>query len=84
MDTLRVPIIANTPFEEDLTDSMAAAMEKDPEAAAILVMRHGIYVSGTSRGHLFVQGISDIDIPGDDWQKAKAQTEVHASSYWIL
>jgi len=57
LDSLRVPIIANTPFEEDLTDSMGAAMEKYPEAAAILVRRHGIYVWG------------------DDWQKAKAQTE---------
>ncbi|KAI9570688.1 Methylthioribulose-1-phosphate dehydratase [Boletus coccyginus] len=57
LDTLRVPIIANTPFEEDLTDSMAAAMEKYPEAAGILVRRHGVYVWG------------------DDWQKAKTQTE---------
>ena len=54
LDTLRVPIIANTPFEEDLTDSMAAAMEKYPEAAAILVRRHGIYVWGTSRVRNFL------------------------------
>ncbi|KAF8437673.1 Methylthioribulose-1-phosphate dehydratase [Boletus edulis BED1] len=57
LDTLRVPIIPNTPFEEDLTESMAAAMDKYPEAAAVLVRRHGIYVWG------------------DDWQKAKTQTE---------
>lgn len=49
LDTLRVPIIPNTPFEEDLTESMAAAMDKYPEAAAILVRRHGIYVWGTLR-----------------------------------
>ncbi|KAL4065103.1 class II aldolase/adducin N-terminal [Scleroderma yunnanense] len=57
LDTLKVPIIENTPHEEDLTDSMAEAMEKYPDAAAILVRRHGIYVWG------------------DDWQKAKTQTE---------
>ncbi|KAF8842590.1 Methylthioribulose-1-phosphate dehydratase [Paxillus ammoniavirescens] len=57
LDTLKVPIIANTPNEEDLKDSMAEAMEKHPDAAAILVRRHGIYVWG------------------DDWQKAKTQTE---------
>lgn len=57
LDTLRVPIIENTPNEEDLKDSMAEAMERHPEAAAILVRRHGIYVWG------------------DDWQKAKTQTE---------
>ncbi|KAI5983231.1 Methylthioribulose-1-phosphate dehydratase [Pisolithus albus] len=57
LDTLKVPIIENTPNEEDLKDSMAEAMEKHPEAAAVLVRRHGIYVWG------------------DDWQKAKTQTE---------
>ena len=84
LDTLRVPIIANTPFEEDLTDSMAAAMEKYPEAAAILVRRHGIYVWGTSRAlDFFSVRISEVDFPGDDWQKAKAQTEVRVSCYWF-
>ena len=48
LDTLRVPIIENTPFEEDLKDSMAEAMKKYPDAAAILVRRHGIYVWGMS------------------------------------
>ncbi|KAI6037384.1 class II aldolase/adducin N-terminal [Pisolithus microcarpus] len=57
LDTLKVPIIENTPNEEDLKDSMAEAMEKHPDAAAVLVRRHGIYVWG------------------DDWQKAKTQTE---------
>jgi methylthioribulose-1-phosphate dehydratase len=46
LDTLEVPIIENTPFEEDLKDSMAAAMKKYPDAPAILVRRHGIYVWG--------------------------------------
>lgn len=65
LDTLVVPIIENTPHEEDLRDSMAEvsgsnayvhsneqmtflpeAMVKYPNAAAILVRRHGVYVWG--------------------------------------
>ncbi|KAG8977450.1 Methylthioribulose-1-phosphate dehydratase, partial [Tulasnella sp. 427] len=41
LDTLVVPIIENTPHEEDLRDSMAEAMKKYPDAAGILVRRHG-------------------------------------------
>ncbi|KAI0042404.1 Methylthioribulose-1-phosphate dehydratase [Auriscalpium vulgare] len=47
LDTLEIPIIENTPNEEDLKDSMAEAMVKHPDAAAVLVRRHGIYVWGT-------------------------------------
>jgi len=36
-DTLRVPIIENTPFEEDLTDSLEKAMEMYPDTFAVLV-----------------------------------------------
>jgi len=46
LDTLEVPIIDNTPHEEDLKDSMAEAMRQYPDAAAVLVRRHGIYVWG--------------------------------------
>ncbi|KFZ14967.1 hypothetical protein V501_02955 [Pseudogymnoascus sp. VKM F-4519 (FW-2642)] len=45
-DTLRIPVIENTPFEEDLTDSLEAAMDKYPDTYAVLVRRHGIYVWG--------------------------------------
>lgn len=48
LDTLEVPIIENTPYEEDLNDSMADAMKQYPDAAAVLVRRHGIYVWGTA------------------------------------
>lgn len=48
LDTLTIPIIENTPDEEDLTDSMAEAMEKYPDAGAVLVRRHGVYIWGAS------------------------------------
>ena len=46
LNTLEVPIIENTPNEEDLKDSMANAMKQYPDAAAVLVRRHGVYVWG--------------------------------------
>ncbi|KAI5455287.1 Methylthioribulose-1-phosphate dehydratase [Naganishia albida] len=47
-DTLEIPIIENTADEEDLTDGMAAAMRRYPDAPAVLVRRHGVYVWGGS------------------------------------
>jgi len=41
-----VPIIENTAHECDLADSMADAMKAYPEANAVLVKRHGVYVWG--------------------------------------
>lgn len=45
-DTLRVPIIANTPRESQLTASMAEAMQAYPDVDAVLVAGHGVYVWG--------------------------------------
>lgn len=45
-DTLRIPVIENTPHEEDLTDSLEEAMDKYPDTYAVLVRRHGVYVWG--------------------------------------
>lgn len=50
LDTLEVPIIENTPHEEDLKDSMAEAMVKYPDAAAILVRRRVHLIEGTLIG----------------------------------
>ncbi|KAL3417881.1 methylthioribulose-1-phosphate dehydratase [Phlyctema vagabunda] len=47
-DTLRIPVIENTPFEEDLTESLEQAMHDFPDAPAVLVRRHGVYVWGDS------------------------------------
>ncbi|KAF8301467.1 Methylthioribulose-1-phosphate dehydratase [Clavulina sp. PMI_390] len=46
LDKLTIPIIDNTPHERDLKDSMAEAMKKYPDTAAVLVRRHGVYVWG--------------------------------------
>lgn len=45
-DTLRIPVIENTAHEEDLTEFMEEAMEEFPDAYAVLVRRHGVYVWG--------------------------------------
>ena len=45
-DRLRIPIIENTAFEEDLTSSLEEAMDKHPDSCACLVKRHGVYVWG--------------------------------------
>jgi methylthioribulose-1-phosphate dehydratase len=45
-DELVVPIIENTAHESDLKESMAVAMQKYPQATAVLVRRHGVYVWG--------------------------------------
>ena len=45
-DTLRIPVIENTPHEEDLTEFLEQAMEEYPDTYAVLVRRHGVYVWG--------------------------------------
>mmetsp|Transcript_17447 Transcript_17447/g.44454 ORF Transcript_17447/g.44454 Transcript_17447/m.44454 type:complete len:226 (-) Transcript_17447:776-1453(-) len=46
-DELVVPIIENTNREENLKERMAQAMEAYPNATAVLVRRHGVYVWGS-------------------------------------
>ncbi|KAF2482454.1 class II aldolase/adducin N-terminal [Neohortaea acidophila] len=45
-DTLRIPIIENMAHEEDLRETLEAAIEEWPETCAVLVRRHGLYVWG--------------------------------------
>lgn len=45
-DTLVIPIIDNTAHEEDLTDGLQEAIQAYPNATAVIVRRHGIYVWG--------------------------------------
>jgi methylthioribulose-1-phosphate dehydratase len=47
-EELVVPIIENTPFERDLQGSLEAAMKEYPQACAVLVRRHGVYVWGST------------------------------------
>lgn len=47
-DRVEVPIIANTPREAALTDSMAEAMLRHPDVDAVLVAGHGVYVWGST------------------------------------
>ncbi|GLT83333.1 hypothetical protein SLE2022_016280 [Rubroshorea leprosula] len=47
-DELVVPIIENTAYESELTDSLAKAIEAYPKTTAVLVRNHGIYVWGDS------------------------------------
>lgn len=47
-EELVVPIIENTPFEEDLHNDLQNAIISYPETSAVLVRRHGIYVWGNS------------------------------------
>lgn len=41
-EELVVPIIENTPFEEDLTDRLEEAIKDYPHTCAVLVRRHGV------------------------------------------
>lgn len=45
-EEIRIPIIANTPRESELTDAMATAMSRHPDVDAVLVAGHGVYVWG--------------------------------------
>ncbi|KAL9444070.1 hypothetical protein AB3S75_017281 [Citrus x aurantiifolia] len=47
-DELVVPIIENMAYENELTDSLAKAIDAYPKATAVLVRNHGIYVWGDS------------------------------------
>lgn len=62
-DTLKIPVIENTAHEEDLTEFMEEAMEKYPDAYAVLVRRHGVYVWGNSVEHAKTQCERSVEFP---------------------
>eukprot|EP01059_Diplonema_ambulator_P032830 TRINITY_DN6629_c0_g1_i1.p1 TRINITY_DN6629_c0_g1~~TRINITY_DN6629_c0_g1_i1.p1 ORF type:complete len:261 (+),score=75.97 TRINITY_DN6629_c0_g1_i1:67-783(+) len=47
-DDLVVPIIENTPREAQLKERMQQAMKDYPQANAVLVRRHGVYIWGST------------------------------------
>ncbi|XP_059661501.1 probable bifunctional methylthioribulose-1-phosphate dehydratase/enolase-phosphatase E1 1 [Cornus florida] len=47
-DELVIPIIENTAYERELTESLAKAIEAYPKTTAVLVRNHGIYIWGDS------------------------------------
>ncbi|KAG5046947.1 putative bifunctional methylthioribulose-1-phosphate dehydratase/enolase-phosphatase E1 [Glycine soja] len=47
-DELVIPIIENTAYEYELTESLAKAIEAYPKTTAVLVRNHGIYIWGDS------------------------------------
>ncbi|CAH8361832.1 unnamed protein product [Eruca vesicaria subsp. sativa] len=54
-DELVVPIIENTAYENELTDSLTKAIEAYPKATAVLVRNHGVYIWGDSWIHAKTQ-----------------------------
>ncbi|KAG2299271.1 hypothetical protein Bca4012_010842 [Brassica carinata] len=54
-DELVVPIIENTAYENELTDSLTKAIEAYPKATAVLVRSHGVYIWGDSWIHAKTQ-----------------------------
>lgn len=46
LDELVIPIIENTPKENELADSLGEAIRQYPRSSAVLVRDHGIYVWG--------------------------------------
>lgn len=56
LSELVVPIIDNTPQEEDLADSLGEAIRQYPKATAVLVRRHGIYIWGSTWMQVGMEG----------------------------
>lgn len=45
-DELVVPIIENSAYERELTESVSKAIEAYPKTTAVLVRNHGVYIWG--------------------------------------
>lgn len=66
-DELVVPIIENTPLEEDLRESLEQAILAYPDTCAVLVRRHGVYVWGESWEKVTAcRESAEADVPDKD------------------
>ncbi|MCB9638766.1 MAG: methylthioribulose 1-phosphate dehydratase [Myxococcales bacterium] len=54
-DKHEVPVISNTAYEEELTDSLEEAIKAYPKAQAVLVKGHGVYIWGRDWMHAKAQ-----------------------------
>lgn len=75
-----MPIIENTPFEQDLKDSLAACIQAYPETNAVLVRRHGVLVILEIKFKDFIRFYLvpyQVYVWGDNWRQAKTMTECY-------
>lgn len=59
IDTLCIPIIENAPEEQELMPALKDVIEKYPNACAVLVRRHGLFVWGPSpkKAKIYIESI---------------------------
>ncbi|KAL8131355.1 hypothetical protein AgCh_007329 [Apium graveolens] len=63
-DELVIPIIENTAYERELTESFTKAIEAYPKTTAVLVRNHGVYIWGETWISTKTQGFILLDIDG--------------------
>jgi methylthioribulose-1-phosphate dehydratase len=54
-DTHELPVIDNTALEHELEERMIAAIDANPQASAVIVRNHGVYVWGRDASHAKTQ-----------------------------
>ncbi|CDO94811.1 unnamed protein product [Kluyveromyces dobzhanskii CBS 2104] len=59
VDTLRIPIIDNAPEEQDLMPALEKMTKEYPNACAVLVKRHGLFVWGPTpkKAKIYIESI---------------------------
>jgi methylthioribulose 1-phosphate dehydratase/enolase-phosphatase E1 len=62
-----IPIIENTARECELTDRLRAAIEAYPQASAVLVRRHGVYVWGRNWIEAKTQVSNKVQLMSGNW-----------------
>ncbi len=74
-EVVEFPIIANTPHEAELTESMVSAMSEHNDVDAVIVAGHGLYVWGRS----WIEAKTQAECI--DWL-ARAVVEYHRAGVW--